>query len=451
MKVISADYVVPISSPPIENGAVAVDGSEIVDVGALPELSAKFPDAQHDSFGEAAIVPGFVNCHSHLEITAMRGYLDDVEHDFRRWLLRLNDIRSALSDQDIEAAAIAGAIEGARAGVTCFGDIGRYGRAGLQALRKIGLRGVLFQETEFSPDNATADKDFNTLKDKFLALREQGTELVEVGLSPHAPYTVSRRLFEKIAEFAVSESIKTTTHASESIEEDDLVRNGKGFFIDVYNKFGLEWSVPGCSSIELLHQTGLLAARPLLAHCVTASDRDIELICSTGSRVAHCPKSNAKFGHGYAPLEKFLDADIAVGLGSDSVASNNMCDILEEARFAAFSARNRPGRQRFISAREALEAATLGGAIALGLEDKIGTLETGKQADIAVISISRIAQQPVTDIYASLVFSSNARDIAMTMAAGREIYREGAVTTVDECKTAARIHQIKKALSRLSA
>ena len=424
MKILSADYVLPISSPPIEDGAVVIDADKIVAVGTLDEIRHQYSDAQHENFGEAAILPGFVNCHSHLEITAMRGFLDSVEHDFREWLLKLNTTRNEkLSDADIEAAAIVGAVEGARAGVTCFGDVGRYGKAGLEALKKVGLRGVLFQETEFSPDNKTANDDFERLKDKFLEIRVQGTGLVEVGLSPHSPYTVSRRLFEKIAEFAVAEKTKLSIHAAESVEEDGLVRRGEGFFIDVYKKFGFEWEVPRRSSIEFLAQTGILEAKPLLVHCVTATDGDIELITQSGSGVAHCPKSNAKFGHGYAPLEQFLDAGIAVGLGSDSVASNNTCDLLEESRFAALAARNRPGRKRFVTAAEVLEAATLGGAKALGLDEKIGTLEPGKQADIAIVSLANIAQLPLSDIHAALVFASGARDVVMTMIAGKRVYQ----------------------------
>jgi 5-methylthioadenosine/S-adenosylhomocysteine deaminase len=156
---------------------------------------------------------------------------------------------------------------------------------------------------------------------------------------------------------------------------------------------------------------------------VEVSTSDIQKISASGSKIAHCPKSNAKFGHGYAPFEQFLDADIAVGLGSDSVASNNVCDMLEEARFAAFAARNRPDKKRFLSAPEALETATLGGAQAMGLDQKIGSLEAGKQADIAVISVANISQQPIYDIEAALVFASNARDVSMTMVAGVEIYR----------------------------
>jgi cytosine/adenosine deaminase-related metal-dependent hydrolase len=433
MKILSAKFVLPITTEPIIDGAVAIEGEWISDVGKLSVLRDKFPEASIEDLEEAAILPGFVNCHSHLEITAMRGALDRVEHDFYTWLITLTKLRGEiLDDADLGIAAVAGAIEGARGGVTCFGDIGRFGRVGFDALKTVGLRGVLFQETDFSADGRTAAEDFERLKDKFLALRNEQTPLVEVGISPHAPYTVSRELFERIAQFAVDEKIRITIHAAESPEEDELMRHGTGFFTTVYEKFGVDWKSPMCSSIEFLSQTGMLETRPLLAHCITVTDSDIGIILSSGASVAHCPKSNAKFGHGTAPFERLVNANIAVGLGSDSVASNNLCDMLEEARFAAFAARNRPGRMRFVLAKEVLETATIGGARALGLDDKIGSLEPGKQADITAISLNQIAQQPVTDIHAVLVFASNARDVRMTMVAGREVYRDGIVNGVDE-------------------
>ena len=156
---------------------------------------------------------------------------------------------------------------------------------------------------------------------------------------------------------------------------------------------------------------------------MTVSESDIKKIKANGAKIAYCPKSNAKFGHGYAPFEQFLDAGIAVGLGSDSVASNNVCDLLEESRFAALVSRNREGSERFITAKEMLETATLGGAKALGLDHLIGTLAPGKQADIAVVSLGNVAQQPVSDIHTALIFASNARDVVLTMVAGSIVYR----------------------------
>nr|HQU93095.1 amidohydrolase family protein [Pyrinomonadaceae bacterium] len=167
MKILTADHVLPISSDPIANGAVAIDGDKIVDVGLRDDIITMFPNADVEDFGQAAILPGFVNCHSHLELTALRGGLDAVEHDFRSWLLKANELRAELSDDDIVRWAIAGAREGAAAGVTCFGDIGRFGHAGVAALKEVGLRGIVLQETQFSPDNATADDDFRALGETF--------------------------------------------------------------------------------------------------------------------------------------------------------------------------------------------------------------------------------------------------------------------------------------------
>lgn len=352
----------------------------------------------------------------------MRGALDDVEHDFRSWLLKLNGLREKLTDEDIRAAAVAGCTEAAHAGVTCLGDIGRYGIAGFEAIKSTGLRGILFQETEFSPDNRTAEADFAALIAKFEALRATETALVKVGLSPHSPYTVGSRLLELIAQFSIIDSVPITIHAAESASEMELMTRGTGFFVDVYEKFGFEWQSPMCTPIEYLERLGVLSARPLLAHCVNVSERDIARIANTGTKIAHCPKSNAKFGHGYAPFEMFLEAGISVGFGSDSVASNNVCDLLEESRFASLAARNRDGSRRFIPAREILETATLGGARALGLDHLIGTLEPGNQADIAVVSLAHAGQQPVNDIHTALVFSSNARDVVMTMVAGKTVF-----------------------------
>ena len=443
MKIYSAEWVLPIDREPFENGAILIENDKISEVGAAVEVIAKYPQAQVENCGAAAITPGFVNAHSHLEITAMRGFLDSVEHDFAAWLLKLTKTRGEiLTDEDVKTAAIFGTLEGVRAGVTCFGDIGRLGIAGFEALKISGLRGILFQETDFSPDNKTAAEDFEKLIEKFSRLRETETNLVKVGLSPHSPYTVSAKLYEKIARYSIENDVAISTHAAESNDETELLKNGTGFFIEVYKKFGVEWQSPRCSSIEFLARNGVLDAKPLLAHCIKVSDSDIQLIKNTDSRVAHCPKSNAKFGHGIAPLEKFLDAKIKTGFGSDSVASNNVCDILEEARFAALFARTLPDKKRFLTDREIIKTATLGGAKALGLESQIGTLTAGKQADFCVVSLENAAQMPVHDVHAALLYASNARDVVMTVVAGEEIFRDNKSQKIDEKEIKLQMKQI---------
>ncbi len=432
MKILSADYVLPISAPPIKGGAVAFDADRIVAVGRPEDLSEVYPAAVREHFADAAIMPGLVNIHSHLELTALRGFADEFDHDFYNWLIKITTTRGErLSESDVELSALLGALEGARAGVTTFGDIGRLGSAGFAALKSSGLRGVVFQETEFSPDSRTADDDFDTLRTRFEALRSAQTDRVRVGISPHAPYTVSAGLFRLITDFALADEIPITIHASESVMEEDLMLYGTGFFAGVYEKFGLKFDSPGETTVSYLDRLGVLQAKPLLAHCVRVSDADLELIANSDSRIAHCPKSNAKFGHGAAPFGKILERGIKTGLGSDSMASNNVCDLFEEARFAVMFARNSISDQRFIQPHEVLRAATFGGAAALGLDQQIGTLDAGKQADLIVVSLANLAQLPVHDVNSAIVFATNARDVRLTVVGGEEIMRDGEFGRVD--------------------
>jgi len=186
----------------------------------------------------------------------------------------------------------------------------------------------------------------------------------------------------------------------------------------------------------------VLATRPLLAHCIRVDEKDIETIAETKSKVAHCPKSNAKLGHGRAPLAAFLDREIEVGLGSDSVASNNTCDMLEEARFAALIARS----DRLVTAAEALSVATVGGAGCLGMNESVGELIEGAQADLVVLSLNESHQLPTYDPVVSTVFSSSGRDVLLTVVAGKEIFNNGRVVSVDEERLRARMREIAEKL-----
>ena len=203
----------------------------------------------------------------------------------------------------------------------------------MDAMLAGGVRGIIYQETEFSADERATDSNFDLLIERFERLSEKVSERVSVGISPHATYTVSRGLFEKIADHAINNSVPLAIHAAETKHEDQFLRTGQGFFADHFAKFGVDWDCPRTSPIKFLESTGILAAKPLLVHCVRVDEEDVDIIASTSSTIAHCPKSNAKFGHGYAPLEKFIGANIVVGLGSDSVASNNLCDMIEESRY----------------------------------------------------------------------------------------------------------------------
>ncbi|MFN2516269.1 MAG: amidohydrolase family protein [Pyrinomonadaceae bacterium] len=445
-----ARWVLPISSPPISDGGIAIEGEQVISVGNRVALAGQFPQATIRDFADSAIIPGLINSHSHLELTAMRGFLEKEESDFFGWLKKLTTARlERMTPDDLYVSAAWGAFEALSAGVTCVADASESASESMKALRDIGLRGIVFQES-FGPDPRLAKENFEKLRTKVTHLRALETSLVKCGVSPHAPYTVCAPQLELISGFAIENGLPLMMHAAETAMEVSLMLQGLGPFADGLKSRGIEWRAPGISTIQYLREHGVLQARPLLAHCIHIDEADIETMRGTKTKVAHCPKSNAKLGHGRAPFGKLTDRGIAVGLGSDSVASNNTCDLLEEARFALLLARSAAVAEngdRHMSPDELLQTVTVGGARALGLEGQIGELKEGLQADFAVISLDQPHQVPSYDPVNTLIFASSGRDVSLTVVAGREVYREGRVTTVDEERLRARIKEVARKLA----
>ena len=441
-KLYCASWVLPVTSAPIRDGAVAVEGARVAAVGPRAEVAARFQSAAVEEFGEAAITPGFVNCHTHLELTAMRGFLEPEEGDFFAWLRKVTASRGErMGAEDLYASAAWGAAEAARAGVTCVGDASDSGATTMRALGDAGLRGVVFQEA-FGADGREAAAQFDKARARIEALRGGETALVRPGLSPHSPYTVAPPLLEMLARYALDERLPVMMHAAESEAEQRLMLDGSGPFAESYARRGFRFDSPRTTTVRHLARAGLLDARPLLAHCVRVDEGDIRLLREHGAGVAHCPKSNAKLGHGRAPLAAMLGAGVHVGLGSDSVASNNTCDMLEEARFAVLASRAAGDALeggRMVGASEALSMMTSGGAAALNLRGVTGALEVGLEADLVAVRLDAAHQTPAYDPAAALVFASSGRDVLMTVVAGREVFRDGRVTTLDEAGLRARV------------
>ena len=424
-----------------------VDGDRIIAVGARAELTQQFPDAGVRDLGEAAILPGLVNAHSHLELTCMRGFLDAEESNFFAWLRKLTITRAKMTPEDLYVSAAWGASEALRAGVTCVGDASDSAYQSMSAVRDAGMRGIVYQES-FGPDPRLAAENFEALKLKVERLRERETDLVKCGVSPHAPYTVSAPQLELIAGFALGEKLPVMMHAAETMMEASLLREGSGPFAEGLANRGIEWNAPGVSTIQYLNAHDILQTRPLLAHCINVDQADIQTLRETGSSVAHCPRSNAKLGHGVAPLAAFVDAGVTVGLGSDSVASNNSCDLLEEARFALLTARQTAaGENMEMTADRILEIATLGGARSLSMDGVVGELREGLEADFAVVSLNGTHQVPSYEPASTLIFNSSGRDVVLTVVAGREVYRHGRVTTLDEDSLRERMKEIAAKLA----
>lgn len=415
-----ARWVLPIARPPLEHATVVEHGGRIVYVGPRGDA----PDGTDVELGDVALLPGLVNAHTHLELTVMRGFLEDLA--FRPWIVRLTRARSAvLSQQALVESARAGIAEGLAAGITTYADTSESG-APFAALREMGARGIVYQEV-FGPDPSQCAESLAALQGKVNAMRREESALVRVGVSPHAPYSVSDALFEATAAYARSESLPMAVHIAEGEDESLLVCDATGVWADGHRRRGIAVEHRGASPVRVLERTGVLAERPLLIHCVRVDGDDIALMARHDCAVAHCPASNAKLAHGIAPLAELLAASVRVGLGSDSVASNNRMDLLDEARLAILLQRARTGRHDIIPATAALELATIGGARALGLDAEIGSLEVGKSADLAAFPLHHARTQPVYDPAAALVFSGSA-GASFVAVAGQVLVRDGCLT-----------------------
>lgn len=435
-----ARWVLPIASAPIENGTVVEDDGRITYVG--PRDLAP-PGADYD-LGDALILPGLVNTHTHLELTVMRGFLEDL--CFSEWIGKLRRSRNeVLSNEMLLDSARLGILEGLQAGVTTYADTCSSGVV-MQAMKELGVRGVMYQET-FGPDPAVADSAMAELDRRVSALLGEQTDLVILGISPHAPYTVSDDLYSAAARYAVSKNLPLAMHIAESREENEIVVEGAGDFADAWEKRGIDPKPRARSPIALLEKLGVLTHRSLLIHCVRLDDADIAAIASHRCSVAHCPASNAKFGHGVAPILPLIAAGVRVGIGSDSVASNNRMDLLDEARLAVLMHRAVAQRHDAFGARDALRLATIGGAAALGIHERVGTLEVGKDADIAVFRLDTARSVPSGDPESAALFALSGRSADLVAVKGWRLVEKG----ITAAPMAPLLHSVSAASAALHA
>ncbi|HSJ62874.1 MAG TPA: amidohydrolase family protein [Gemmatimonadaceae bacterium] len=409
-----AAWVLPITAPPIRGGTVAIQGSRIAYVGTRNGA----PPGDDVELGDVVLMPGLVNAHTHLELTVLRGMLEGLE--FPDWIINLQRAKVEVLDRDrLLDSARAGIAEGVRAGVTCYADTCDSGVA-LAAMREAGVRGVMYQEV-FGPEPERADAATDELLARLQGHRAVADDLRTLGVSPHAPYTVSDRLFSRVAELARSRDLPVAVHIAESREEHEFVRGATGRFADAWRRRGIAVSSRARSPIALLERLGVLGRRTLAIHCVQADPEDVAALASSDTAVAHCPISNAKLGHGIAPLVRMLGAGLRVGLGTDSMASNNRMHLLEEARSAVLMQHVATGSPCAMSARDALALATVGGARALGLAERVGSLEPGKDADLAAFPLGDAAAAAEHDPEATAVWALGDAAAVLVVVAGAEL------------------------------
>jgi len=438
-----ARWVLPITRPPIENGTVVESDGLITYVG--PRANA--PSGKDYELGEAILLPGLINTHTHLELTAMRGFLEDCR--FAEWIDKLRQSRNDILDTEMLLdSARFGIVEGLEAGITTYADTCSSGVV-LHAMHELGVRGIMYQEV-FGPDPSHAAIAMRELEERIEKLQLEQTGLVSLGVSPHAPYTVSDPLYAAAASFANARHLPLAMHIAESEPEYDIVASGTGDFADRWRRRGIPVEPRARSPIALLEQRGALERGPLLIHCVRVDDADIEIMARHRCAVAHCPASNAKFGHGIAPLLPLLAAGIRVGMGSDSVASNNRMDILDESRLAVLIHRAATRKHDAFGAHQALELATIGGARALGIDSRVGSLEVGKDADLAAFRIDIPRTTPVGDPYSAAIFALPGRSAELVTVRGRVLVDRGRAPAADNA-LAERVRTIGTALAHWAA
>jgi cytosine/adenosine deaminase-related metal-dependent hydrolase len=416
-QILSADWVLPVAGPPIRDGAVALEGGLITAVGPASELGTG------TRYEDAAIVPGFVNAHSHLEYAVYGGFGDGLS--FGPWIV-LHTERKARLDWDATLAiARLGAAQCLASGITTVGDASFSGAAA-SACAGLGLRAIVYLEV--------FGRGTEQIADRFEANQARIADVldgdVQLGISPHAPYTCSAELYAACIELG----LPVATHLAESEAEQQWLATGSGAWEGLSDLLA---DPPGETGIRHLSRHGLLNRHMTAAHCVLADDEEIELLARHDVAVAHCPRSNALLGCGVAPLAELRAAGLRLGLGTDSPASAPSFDMFDELRATIMGARARERRSEALSAAEALELGTLGSARALGLDDEVGSLVPGKRADIAVVSLTGSPYYPWEEPAAAVVFGGAPERVEATFVGGKVRYERGVFEWHDLHRSAA--------------
>jgi cytosine/adenosine deaminase-related metal-dependent hydrolase len=382
LTLISARFVFPVVGAPIVDGAVVVDGERIVAVGPAAAMRAQYASARERPLGEAVLLPAAVNAHTHLELTALEGVIPEGL-DMASWILALVRERRKLDGATLRASAEEGVRRTLASGVAAVGEICSAGQS-VGPVVESGLRGVVYYEL-LNGDPAQAEAVLALGQAQIARWRtEYPGARVRFGLSLHAPYTVSRPLFERTVAWCRDEGVPLCIHAAESPAETRWLLDRSGPIRDtLYAGMGRPADLepaPGVSPMRYLHELGALREETLLAHGVWVNDDDLALVAESGAVVAHCPRSNTWLLNGRLPWAAYRLAGVRLALGTDSLASSPSLSVWEEAAYA-HALHTEAGEAP--TSEELLWLATLGGADALGLADELGSLEAGKVAALA--------------------------------------------------------------------
>ncbi|MFH1522261.1 MAG: amidohydrolase [Patescibacteria group bacterium] len=417
--IIRGKYVLPMNSglDIIKDGIVVVEGNLIKNIGKQSEIEDKYEAKEVIDAGNCIVMPGLINTHTHAAMTYFRGLADDLPLDIwlkeHIWPAEAKYMNSEFVRKSSELACL----EMIKSGTTCFNDMYFFQEETARVAVKAGIRAMIGEGIlNFStPSCKTPQETINKTVD--LIEKFKTNELITVTVAPHSIYTCDKEILLRAKELADKYNLLLHIHISETKKEieDCQKEHGK-------------------SPVAYLDEIGFLSDKVIAAHNVWLDKKDLEIYQKKGVKVSHCPMSNKKLASGIAPIPEMLKMGITVSLGTDSVASNNTLDLFSDIRTCALLHKVNKLDPTITNAQEVMKMATIDGARSLGMEDKIGSLEVGKQADMITINLDKPHLVPIYNPYSHLVYCVNGEDVNDVIVNGKVLMRNREVKTIDEEK-----------------
>lgn len=414
--IIDAGWVIPVepSNTILENHSLVIDHGRIINILPSSDAASQYESSQHQKLTGHALIPGFINTHTHAAMTLLRGLADDLP--LMSWLQEHIWPAEAefVNEEFVYTGTQLAMAEMLRCGTTCFNDMYFFPDHTARAANSAGMRATIGMILIDFPTAWAQNSD--EYLEKGLALHDEyrNHPLINTALAPHAPYTVSDEPLQRALMYADELNIPIHMHIHET--EDEI--NG-------------EQAKTAQRPLARLHSLGLLSPRLLAVHMTQLNDDEIKLIGETGVNVVHCPESNLKLASGFSPIGSLQAAGVNLALGTDGAASNNDLDMLSEMRTAAQLAKAVSGDASTLPAHKALEMATLGGARALGIEDEVGSLTIGKAADITAIDLGQVESQPVYHAISQIVYTASRHQVTDVWVAGKQLLKSRQLTTLN--------------------
>jgi 5-methylthioadenosine/S-adenosylhomocysteine deaminase len=411
-------------------GDIRIQGDSIAELGNLNAL----PGEELIDLNGKVVIPGLIQTHVHLCQTIFRNRAED--RPLLKWLKeKIWVMEAGLIPETIRISADLGIAELLKGGTTAVltMETVRHTEVVLEVVKQGGIRAVVGKALMDRNDRGHPVELSQTIEESVREVEQlcrewQGAEKgrVGIGLAPRFMLSVSHELFDKVLELSEEKGLLIHTHAAESKEETELVRRETGM-----------------GNIEYFHQLGMLSPKFCVAHCIWVDKREMDLLAWSGSHVLHCPTANMKLGSGMAPIAEMRDKGVAVSLGADGAACNNTLDMFQEMRLAGLIQKVRIGAEA-LPAKEIFTMATMGGARALGQEDKIGSIEVGKKADIVVLDLDKPHAVPEgQDIYTRIVYSVRVDDVDSVWVDGKWVVKGGKLMTLDEADVVEKAKRVK--------